>query len=215
MMIDDIARTITAFWLGPALESSDAALARKDWWYRGGPVVDEEIRQRFGAQVEQACNGGLTEWESSPQGAFAMVLLLDQFTRNLFRGTPDAWRGDSRAYRIVNGAIEAGFDRRLHPVERIWLYHPFHHSELLEDQDRGLAILGALRDEAEPAWTPYVDQSIKGWTRHRDIVAKFGRFPHRNAILGRDSTREELAYIDGGGENFGQAAASSGAGSAA
>ena len=196
---------ITAFWLGPALESPDAALARKDWWYRGGPAVDEEIRQRFGSQVDEACAGGLPGWEGSAQGAFAMILLLDQFTRNLFRGTPDAWKGDPRAFQIVNRAIDSGLDRQLHPVERIWLYHPFHHSERLADQDRGLSILGSLRDEAKPAWKPYVEQSIKGWTRHRNIVAEHGRFPHRNLILGRESTPAEQAYIDGGGENFGQA----------
>jgi len=205
-MTADVIPAITAFWLGPALESPDQAIARKDFWYRGGPAVDAEIRQRFGPQVDEACAGGLAEWEGSSEGAFAMILLLDQFTRNLFRGTADAWKGDPRAFQIVNRAIEARLDRALHPVERIWLYHPFHHSERLADQDRGLEILRALRDEAEPAWQPYVEQSIKGWTRHRNIVAEFGRFPHRNLILGRESTPAEQAYIDGGGENFGQAA---------
>src|SRR6056297_3157916 len=108
---------ITAFWLGPALESPDQALARKDFWYRGGPAVDEEIRRRFGPQVEEACVGGLTEWEKTSDCAFAMILLLDQFTRNLFRGTVDAWKGDPRAFEIVNRAIAAGLDRALHPVE--------------------------------------------------------------------------------------------------
>jgi uncharacterized protein (DUF924 family) len=197
--------SITAFWLGPALESPEAALARKDWWYRGGPAVDDEIRQRFGRQVDEACASGLTEWEETSQGAFAMILLLDQFTRNLFRGTPDAWKGNPRAYGIVNKTIQARLDRELHPVEAIWLYHPFHHSERLEDQDRGLALLNALRDRAEEEWKPYVEQSIKGWTRHRNIVAEYGRFPHRNLILGRESTQAKLAYINGGGENFGQA----------
>ncbi len=197
---------ITTFWLGSALQSPDQALARKDWWYRGGAAVDEGIRQRFSAEVELACSGGLAEWGASPQGAFALILLLDQFTRNLYRGTPDAWKGDPRAFRVVNDAIEHGLDRQLHPVERVWLYHPFHHSEDLVQQDRGLVILNALRAEAEPAWKPYVEQSIEGWTRHRNLVAEFGRFPHRNAILGRESTPAEWNYIENGGEDFGQAA---------
>ena len=196
---------ITTFWLGPSLESTETAFARKDFWYRGGPAVDEEIRQRFGAQVDEACAGGLAGGEGSAQGAFAMILLLDQFTRNLFRGSPDAWKGDPRAYGTVNRAIDAGLDKQLHPVERIWLYHPFHHSERLEDQDLGLAILSTLRGEAADEWKPYVEQSIQGWTRHRNIVAEYGRFPHRNLVLGRESTPAELAYIEGGGENFGQA----------
>jgi len=85
--------SIITFWLGPALQSLGLALARKEWWYRGGPAVDEEIRARFGPEVDLACNGGLAEWEGTPEGAFGLILLLDQFTRNLFRGTPDAWRG--------------------------------------------------------------------------------------------------------------------------
>ena len=195
---------ITAFWLGPALESPDQALARKDFWYRGGPAVDAEIRQRFGPQVDEACAGGLAEWEGSSEGAFAMILLLDQFTRNLFRGTADAWKGDPRAFQIVNRAIDAGLDRGLHPVERIWLYHPFHHAEDVAAQDQGLALLNALRDAAEPAWKPYVERSIEGWTRHRNIVAEFGRFPHRNTTLGRPSTPEELEFMAKDGERFGQ-----------
>ena len=201
---------ITAFWLGPALESCETALGRKEFWYRGGPAVDEEIRQRFGSQVEEACAGGLADWDRTSQGALAMILLLDQFTRNLFRGTPDAWKGDPRAYEIVNRAIVAGLDRELHPVEAIWLYHPFHHSERVEDQDQGLELLRALKANADSEWKPYVQQSIEGWTRHRNIVAEFGRFPHRNPILGRESTPAELEYINGGGENFGQAVGGTG-----
>ena len=196
---------IIAFWLGPALQNPGLALARKEWWYRGGPAVDEEIRARFGPEVDLACNGGLAEWEGTPEGAFGLILLLDQFTRNLFRGTPDAWRGDPRAFRVVNGAIAAGLDRALHPVERIWLYHPFHHSESPTEQDRGLGLLNALCEEAAAEWKPYVDQSIQGWTRHRNIVAEYGRFPHRNAILGRSNTPAEEEFLAGGVENFGQA----------
>jgi uncharacterized protein (DUF924 family) len=198
---------IIAFWLGPALQSPEQALARKDWWYRGGPAVDEEIRARFGAEVDLACQGGLRAWETTSEGCFGLILLLDQFTRNLFRGTPDAWKGDARAFHVVNAAIATGLDKPLHPVERIWLYHPFHHSEQLENQQRGLSLLNALRAETAPEWQPYVGQSIQGWTRHHNIVAEFGRFPHRNAILGRECTPAEAKFLAGGAENFGQAVA--------
>ena len=196
---------IAAFWLADALAGPGRALARRDWWYRGGPAVDEAIRRRFGPRVEEACAGGLGEWEESSRGAFAVILLLDQFTRNLYRGTAQAWQGDARAFRIAERAVEAGLDRELHPVERIWLYHPYHHSERLQAQERGLDLLRALKAGADEAWKPYVEQSIRGWTRHRNIVADYGRFPHRNAVLGRASTPAELDYIAGGGENFGQA----------
>ncbi|MDP6389354.1 MAG: DUF924 family protein, partial [Alphaproteobacteria bacterium] len=103
---------------------------------------------------------------------------------------------DEHAFEIVNAVIEEGLDRALHPVARIWLYHPFHHSERVEEQDCGLELLRALHREADPAWHAYVERSIKGWTRHRDIVARFGRFPHRNAALGRETTEEEAAFLE-------------------
>ena len=195
---------IVTFWLSDSRDSPDRASARRGWWYQGGPVVDEEIRARFGALVPRALAGELMGWRVTPDGTLALSLLLDQFTRNLYRGTVEAYAGDARAFEIVDQAIERGLDRVLHPVARIWLWHPLHHSEDIAEQDRGLGLLRALRRDADPAWRGYVERSIKGWTRHRDIVARFGRFPHRNAVLGRDSTMEEQAYMAAGGESFGQ-----------
>ena len=197
---------IVTFWLSDSRDSPDRAHARRDWWYNGGPAVDDEIRGRFGDLVPRACARELTCWQGTPDGALALILLLDQFTRNIFRGTAGAYAGDSFAFEIVNDTIERGLDRALHPVARIWLYHPFHHSEDVAEQDRGLGILRALRQHAGPAWHAHVERSIEGWTRHRDIVARFGRFPHRNAVLGRDSTPEELAHMAAGGKSFGQGA---------
>lgn len=195
---------ITGFWLGAALQSPEAANVRRDWWYRGGEPVDVEIRTRFGHLVAAACEGGLAEWEDSAHGAFALILLLDQFTRNIHRGTPRAYAGDARAFTVVHAAIAAELDTQLHPVERIWLYHPFHHAETVTEQDRGLALLEDVLSTAPTEWRPYVERSIQGWTRHRNIVARFNRFPHRNQTLGRASTPEELAFLATDGENFGQ-----------
>ena len=200
----DIIADIVAFWLSDSRDSPDRASARRGWWYRGGPEVDEEIRARFGELMPRVLAGELSGWRETPDGALAMVLLLDQFTRNLYRGTAEAYAGDALAFEIVNHAIDRGLDRALHPVARIWLFHPFHHREDVAEQDRGLALLRALRRDADPAWHGYVERSIRGWTRHRDIVARFGRFPHRNAVLGRDSTMQEKAYMAAGGESFGQ-----------
>ena len=97
---------IVAFWLGPSLDGPQAAFARRDWWYDGGASVDEEIRSRFGALVPRACNGAMLDWQTTPNGALALILLLDQFTRNLYRNTPQAYAGDARAFEIVNRAIE-------------------------------------------------------------------------------------------------------------
>ena len=203
MSVDIIADIVT-FWLSDSRDSPDRASDRREWWYRGGSEVDEEIRARFGALVPSALAGELMGWRATPDGALALVLLLDQFTRNIYRGTVEAYAGDALAFEVVKRAIDRGLDRALHPVARIWLLHPFHHSEDLAEQDRGLALLRALRRDADPAWHAHVERSIKGWTRHRDIVARFGRFPHRNAVLGRDSTVQEQAYMAAGGESFGQ-----------
>ena len=204
-------RQIADFWLVASQDAPETAFARRDWWYEGAPEIDDEIRARFGLLVEQACNRELMHWTASAEGSFALVLLLDQFTRNIYRNTPRAYAGDACSFEVVCDAIAGGQDGEMHPVSRIWLYHPFHHSEELAEQDRGLALLQTLRNEAEPAWHAYVERSIRGWTRHRDIVARFGRFPHRNAVLGRVSTDEEQRFIEGGAESFGQGPADTGA----
>ena len=195
---------IVAFWFGSSLESPEVASGRRDWWYKGGAPVDDDIRARFGELVPQACARELMAWQSTPDGALALILLLDQFTRNLYRNTPQAYAGDACAFEIVTWAIEQKLDIALPPVSRIWLYHPFHHAEDVEDQDRGLVLLNELRQEALAEWHPYVERSIEGWTRHRNIVACFGRFPHRNAVLARDSTNKEHEFLKANGEAFGQ-----------
>ena len=207
---DPIADIVT-FWLGDSRDGPDRAHARRGWWYEGGPAVDEAIRARFGDLVPRACARELMGWRDTPEGALALVLLLDQFTRNLYRGTVRAYAGDPCAFEVVRHAIDRRLDRGLHPVARIWLYHPFHHSEEVAEQDRGLDLLRALRQHADPDWRAYVERSIEGWTRHRDTVARFGRFPHRNAVLGRKSTAEELAHLAADGRRFGQGPSATGA----
>lgn len=203
-MTKETIAAINAFWLGESQSSPEAGLARKDWWYRGGEIVDNEIRARFGQYVELACQRKLMDWAESGDGALASILLLDQFTRNIYRHTPAAYGGDACAFEIVEAVVAKGLDHELHPVSRIWLYHPFHHSEHLVEQDNGLSLLEQLKASASDEWQPYVQHSINGWTRHRNIVARFGRFPHRNEVLGRESTEEELAFLSKGAEAFGQ-----------
>ena len=195
---------INEFWLSDCLSSPDAALARKDWWYAGGVAIDDEIHSRFGVYVKQACNRQLTDWPSTAHGALAIILLLDQFTRNTYRHSTEAYCGDALALEIVKDVIANGLDVQLHLVERIWLYHPFHHAEGQAEQDRGLTLLNEIHSTAQPDWLGYVERSIEGWTRHRNIVAQFGRFPHRNDVFGRVSTPDEVAFLAQGGETFGQ-----------
>ena len=203
-MSGDKINAIVSFWLGDALNSPEAADARRDWWYRGGPGVDAQIGERFGDLVEQACAGGLAHWQDSSDGALALIVLLDQFTRNMYRHTARAYAGDTHGMQIVNRVIENGLDQELHAVARIWLYHPFHHAESVHEQDRGIALLQDLLVQSEGSWHGYIKRSISGWTRHRDIVAKFGRFPHRNSVLGRESTAAEKDFLGSNSESFGQ-----------
>ena len=204
MMGDKKIAEICTFWLSNSLKTPEFAVLRKDWWYKGGKLVDEEIQERFADCVDKACNGELMVWNNVPDGALALILLLDQFTRNLYRNTVNAYRGDLLAYQTVQETIQKGLDLDLHPVKRIWLYHPFHHSESLEQQDYGIALLQQIHEGAPRVWREYIKQSIVGWTRHRDIVAQFGRFPHRNEVLSRPSTPEEIEFLASHGDFFGQ-----------
>jgi uncharacterized protein (DUF924 family) len=197
-------KAIIEFWIGDSGLNPDKALARKKIWYWGGDKIDTEIKLRFGALVLRACNQRLSEWEKNPGDALALIILLDQFTRNLFRNTLKAYIGDVQALRVLKQSIDVGLDLELDAVSRIWLYHPFHHSELIEEQDRGIGLLQNLRKECEPKWSAYIDSCMKGWTGHRDIVAKFGRFPHRNYLLGRTCTKEEMLFLSSSGKSFGQ-----------
>ena len=195
---------ILAYWLGRSAEGPSAAESQRGRWYQGGPGVDAEIAERFGPYVELARDQGLSDWEGSPHGTLALVILLDQFTRNIYRGTRDAYSGDALALEIAIRALARGRDRSLSVPGRIFLYHPFHHAEDLIEQERSVTLLEGLERVAPGEWKPYVRQRVEGFGRHRDIVARFGRFPHRNCVLGRPSSREETAYLQDDPETFGQ-----------
>ncbi|WP_425329970.1 DUF924 family protein [Terrirubrum flagellatum] len=158
-----------------------------DKWYGKDDAFDEDIRQRFGALVEKAASGELDSWADDAQGALALLILLDQFPRNLFRGSPRAFATDAHARRIADAAIARGFDDATDTTMREFFYLPFMHSEELADQDRCLALYTRARDE----------NGVKYAHIHRDIIAKFGRFPHRNPTLGRAMTAEEEEFLKG------------------
>jgi uncharacterized protein (DUF924 family) len=175
--------TVLSFWF------SDEVKAK--WWVKED-AFDEAVRARFGAAFEAARNGAMDHWAETPEGALALVILLDQVPRNSFRGTPRAFSGDYKALAIAKAAIDRGFDAALPSDRRNFLYMPFQHSERLEDQERGMGLF-ASND---------VTDGLKYMTLHRDIIAHFGRFPHRNSILGRVSTREELDFLQQPGSSF-------------
>ena len=159
--------------------------AGPDRWFSKDESFDEACRQRFLATYEAAARGDLAQWELEPRGALALLILLDQFPRNMFRGTRRAYATDPAAVLLAERAIERGFDTAVEPELRRFFYLPFMHSEELRDQERSVALNTALGGDDVIEWAHH----------HRDIVARFGRFPHRNAILGRDSTGEERTYL--------------------
>lgn len=164
-------------------------------WFEKNPVFDEEIRTRFGATVAAACNGELDSWSQSPDSALALVLLLDQFTRNIHRGTPRAFAGDTKARAVAAAAIERGFERQTPLDRRHFFYVPFEHSENADDQHRSVALFRAWAEAHDGARRDEALSYMKYIHRHQEIIERFGRFPHRNAILGRDSTAEEIEFL--------------------
>jgi uncharacterized protein (DUF924 family) len=162
--------------------------AGPDRWFKKDAAFDDEIKRRFLATHEAAAAGRLTDWEQSAEGALALLILLDQFPRNMFRSEARAFATDPLARAVTSRAILNGFDGAF-PDMRGFFYLPFEHSENLADQERGLALYKAVGDEDGLKWA----------VLHADIIRRFGRFPHRNAVLGRITTPDEQALLDGGG----------------
>jgi len=165
-------------------------------WFRKDPAFDALIRQRFGAVISRALAGEFTDWDSDPRGVLARIILLDQFTRNTQRDTPGAFAGDARALAAAGALVESGRDRMLDALEREFVYLPFEHAEDMAMQERSVALFTALA--AEPGLGDIAEYAV----RHRDIIARFGRFPHRNRILGRSSTPEEIEFLKLPGSGF-------------
>ena len=177
------------FWFG-APGSRERGRPRKAWFRKSEPF-DAEIRRRFLDTWEQAARGELERWQATPLASLALVVTLDQFPRNMFRGTARAFASDSLALAVARETIAREFDRLLSPVERSFVYLPFEHAEDLAAQRRSLALFHALDGE-----------QVEYARRHYEIIARYGRFPHRNAILGRPSTAEEIEFLKQPGSSF-------------
>ncbi len=175
---------VLSFWFAPEIAQR---------WFASDPEFDAEVSSRLGPAAEAAARGELDAWAESPEGALALVLLLDQVPRNLHRGDPRAFNGDAAARAVTRRAIEAGFDRELEQAQRLFLYLPLEHSEALADQEDCCRLIEELTDN--PDWADYARQ-------HRDIITRFGRFPHRNTILGRESTAAEREFLREPGSSF-------------
>ncbi|MFY0729579.1 DUF924 family protein [Pseudomonas sp. NFX15] len=190
------------WWFGEAESSSEVAAQKGKLWFGKRASQDLEAQTRFGDWAEQALAGGLTEWMQRPDGWLALVLLLDQIPRMIFRDSPKAFSGDLRAQKLVAQGIAADFDRQLQPIQRVFIYLVFEHSENLAVQNEGVSRylqLVAQQPESDRAlFSDYLDYA----ERHQKVIAQFGRFPHRNAVLGRESTSEELVFLSKPGSRF-------------
>jgi uncharacterized protein (DUF924 family) len=172
-------KQIVSFW----------AKAGEKRWFKKDPAFDQKIREHFLVTHQAAELDKLRDWEESAEGALALVLLLDQFPRNMFRGTVRAFANDPQARAVAARAIKRGFDKKVPNELRTFFYLPFEHSEDLADQEKCLKLFRAMKDKDMIHWAKI----------HHDIIKQFGRFPHRNEILGRNSTPEEMAFLEQGG----------------
>lgn len=188
------AEKILDFWFGQP-EQANYGKPRQIWFIKK-PAFDLEVRTRFLTDYEQAAAGKLDDWKNSAQSCLALILLLDQFSRNMFRGTPQAFATDWQALSASQYAVSQGYDRDLLPVQRWFIYCPFEHSENLEHQNQAVALFEQLGDDPDSA------DAINYAIRHREVILRFGRFPHRNAILGRVSTPEEEEFLQQPGSSF-------------
>ncbi|MYM85767.1 DUF924 family protein [Rugamonas sp. FT82W] len=193
------AKAVFDFWFQPS--EGQAADAPRREWFQKDDDFDREIAGRFGVLIEQALEGGLRHWdEEGPRSALARILVLDQFCRNVHRGTPLAFAGDPQALQAALAMVDARQDETLTPLQRGFVYLPFEHAEDMAMQERAVALFERMHD-AEPT-APGLAGMLDFARRHREVIKRFGRFPHRNAILGRASTPEEQAYLRQPGSGF-------------
>jgi uncharacterized protein (DUF924 family) len=190
------AQDVLDFWFG-APGSEAAGKPHREWFVKS-EAFDAGIRARFGAAIEAAVAGGLREWDQEgPQGMLARILVLDQFTRNAWRGTPQSFAGDTLALTAARRLVNAGADRELPPLQRAFVYMPFEHAEDAYMQEQAVELFSVLAAEH-----PGFDEMLDYAHRHRGVIARFGRFPHRNEILGRASTPEEIGFLQQPGSRF-------------
>ncbi len=190
------AQEVLDFWFGPP--GSEAASGPRREWFVKSDAFDDQVRQRFGTAIDQAIAGGLREWDmEGPQGVLARLLVLDQFTRNAWRNTPQSFAGDTLALAAARQLVDGGAHKELPPLQRAFVYMPFEHAEDAYMQERAVELFTNLAAEH-----PGFDEMLDYAHRHRGVIARFGRFPHRNEILGRASTPEEIEFLRQPGSRF-------------
>ncbi|EIK54548.1 hypothetical protein YO5_17320 [Stutzerimonas stutzeri TS44] len=190
------------WWFGRGATAREIAAEKHGLWFGYRDEQDAQARERFGPLCEQALRGELDDWTASPAGWLALILLLDQLPRMIQRGTPQAFAGDARAQRLVRQGLAHGGDVLLTPIQRVFVYLVLEHAEDLAQQELAVAQFEQLREIATADEQPLFDDFLEHARRHRAVIARFGRFPHRNAILGRESSEAEHAFLGEPGSRF-------------
>lgn len=200
--MEKIREELLDFWFGDATDDVEAGRAQAALWWGQKTETDDLIAARFGQAASAAAAGTLDHWTGSPRGRLALILLLDQMPRVIHRDTPGAFAQDEKARRVAAKGIESGADRLLRPIERVFFYLPFEHSEDGDDQVFSVELFRRLATEVPENWKDAFDFYVDFADRHKAIVDRFGRFPHRNAIIGRESTAEEMEFLKEPGSGF-------------
>ena len=195
---------ILGFWFGDFNEHGTTVEHKGPLWWGGGAALDAEIKERFGDSVEAAGRGELNDWAETAEGRLALILLLDQFTRNVYRKTAQAFSLDPLARSLVLEGLEKGHDKELQYIQRVFFYMPLEHSEEMAHQEKCVEVFEALLEEVSEEVKSVFQDYVNFAYRHKKIIDQFGRYPHRNSVLGRESTQAELDYRGGGGDTFGQ-----------
>jgi len=191
--LDPLAAEILDIWFG---STDDEIESRGPTWWKKDPSFDQQLADRFGGQLHRAAAGSFSQWESSPHGSLALVVMLDQFPRNTFRGDARSFAFDAAARGVCHRALGAGYDRMLKLPERVFMYMPLMHSEHVSDQRDSLVYFEAASIAARGTrWEPMLTANFDFAQRHSKVIHRFGRYPHRNDVLGRHSTPEEAAHV--------------------
>ncbi|MFT5575610.1 MAG: hypothetical protein ACI89D_001128 [Bermanella sp.] len=193
---------VLAFWFGGEGDDAQIASEKSSLWWAKSPDTDKLIWAKFSHRIEQASAGSLLHWLEHPEGRLAAIILIDQFRRNIFRDKAEAFTADELALRWCEEGLAQGDDRSLRPIERVFFYLPLEHAENLGCQQRSVALFEQLFREAASSEQALFHNYLKFAGRHRDIIAQFGRFPHRNAVLGRDPSAEEVEFLKEPGSSF-------------
>lgn len=202
LLADADYRDVLSFWFGNAGDDAQSIARNNARWWQANALFDAEIAKRFGGLREDAIGGELDHWLGSAHGRLALIILVDQFSRNLYRKQPRAFMHDALARQWCEEGLKANADDMLSPIERVFFYMPLQHSESIADQDLSVTLFRLLRDSVGDAQRETFANFLRHAERHRAVVARFGRFPHRNVVLGRESSAEELAFLEQPGSSF-------------